>query len=289
MGRQVAARTSASSSRTRQRNGGKSLRRSSSTARTTTLVGVGLGPGADREPAPGTQEQFGALVAAWVETGAECPRGGMAMSIDCACQRHGARGRRRSGDAAALGAARRARPDRHEVRLRRGAVRRRAPSTSTAQAVRVVRDAGAPRRGARDRRSRGCRPTASHPLQRAWLELRVPQCGFCQAGQLMTAAALLAKKPRRPTSDIDGRMAGQPVPVRDVPADPRGDPQGRGRRHRERAVRRITALVPRGRELALGGLALGVFPVRLRPRMSPGKPGPSPPPVAGRAKPRPRA
>ena len=48
----------------------------------------------------------------------------------------------------------------------------------------------------------------SHPLQRAWVELGVPQCGFCQAGQLMTAAALLAKNPRPTDEDIDRSMAG---------------------------------------------------------------------------------
>ncbi|HEU0030348.1 MAG TPA: (2Fe-2S)-binding protein [Kofleriaceae bacterium] len=54
----------------------------------------------------------------------------------------------------------------------------------------------------------GLAPDASHPLQRAWLELRVPQCGFCQAGQLMTAAALLADKPRPTNADIDAALAG---------------------------------------------------------------------------------
>lgn len=47
-----------------------------------------------------------------------------------------------------------------------------------------------------------------HPLQEAWVELAVPQCGFCQAGQLMTAAALLAKHPRPTTEQIDQSMAG---------------------------------------------------------------------------------
>jgi isoquinoline 1-oxidoreductase alpha subunit len=49
---------------------------------------------------------------------------------------------------------------------------------------------------------------AEHPLQRAWLELRVPQCGFCQAGQIMTAAALLAAKPKPTDDEIDAAMAG---------------------------------------------------------------------------------
>jgi isoquinoline 1-oxidoreductase subunit alpha len=48
----------------------------------------------------------------------------------------------------------------------------------------------------------------SHPLQRAWDELDVPQCGYCQAGQIMTAAALLAKKSRPTDADIDAAMNG---------------------------------------------------------------------------------
>jgi isoquinoline 1-oxidoreductase alpha subunit len=54
----------------------------------------------------------------------------------------------------------------------------------------------------------GLAPDAGHPLQQAWLELRVPQCGYCQAGQLMTAAALLAVKPKPTNHDIDAAMAG---------------------------------------------------------------------------------
>jgi isoquinoline 1-oxidoreductase alpha subunit len=48
----------------------------------------------------------------------------------------------------------------------------------------------------------------THPLQRAWEELDVPQCGYCQAGQLMSAAALLAERPTPTDADIDGAMAG---------------------------------------------------------------------------------
>ena len=47
-----------------------------------------------------------------------------------------------------------------------------------------------------------------HPLQEAWLELDVPQCGYCQAGQLMSAAALLRDKPNPSDADIDAAMAG---------------------------------------------------------------------------------
>ena len=47
---------------------------------------------------------------------------------------------------------------------------------------------------------------ASHPVQKAWAELDVPQCGYCQSGQIMTAAALLKKRPRPTDQDIDEAM-----------------------------------------------------------------------------------
>jgi len=47
-----------------------------------------------------------------------------------------------------------------------------------------------------------------HPVQVAWTRLNVPQCGYCQAGQIMTAAALLASVPRPTDADIDAAMAG---------------------------------------------------------------------------------
>ena len=48
----------------------------------------------------------------------------------------------------------------------------------------------------------------SHPLQRAWLEEDVPQCGYCQSGQLMSAAVLLREKPQPTDEDIDEAMTG---------------------------------------------------------------------------------
>lgn len=54
----------------------------------------------------------------------------------------------------------------------------------------------------------GLSKDASHPLQQAWIELDVPQCGYCQAGQLLTAAALLKENPKPTDEDIDGAMAG---------------------------------------------------------------------------------
>ena len=49
---------------------------------------------------------------------------------------------------------------------------------------------------------------ALHPLQRAWIEHDVPQCGYCQAGQLMSAAALLTKNPDPSLEDIQAEMSG---------------------------------------------------------------------------------
>jgi isoquinoline 1-oxidoreductase alpha subunit len=54
----------------------------------------------------------------------------------------------------------------------------------------------------------GLSPDGNHPLQRAWVDLGVPQCGFCQAGQLMCAAALLSKKPKPTDTEIDQSLAG---------------------------------------------------------------------------------
>jgi len=54
----------------------------------------------------------------------------------------------------------------------------------------------------------GLSPDGSHPLQKAWHELDVPQCGYCQAGQIMTAAALLRRKPNPTDADIDAAMSG---------------------------------------------------------------------------------
>jgi isoquinoline 1-oxidoreductase subunit alpha len=54
----------------------------------------------------------------------------------------------------------------------------------------------------------GLSPDGNHPLQKAWVDLGVPQCGFCQAGQLMTAAALLKSNPNPSESDIDRALAG---------------------------------------------------------------------------------
>ncbi len=54
----------------------------------------------------------------------------------------------------------------------------------------------------------GLSARADHPVQRAWIEVDVPQCGYCQCGQIMSAAALLARKPDPTDADIDDAMAG---------------------------------------------------------------------------------
>jgi len=76
---------------------------------------------------------------------------------------------------------------------------------------RVIRSCVTPVRRAEGRAIttiEGLSATGDHPLQRAWIELAVPQCGYCQAGQIMAAAALLAENPEPTDDDIDRSMAG---------------------------------------------------------------------------------
>lgn len=54
----------------------------------------------------------------------------------------------------------------------------------------------------------GLSPNLSHPLQRAWIEIDVPQCGYCQSGQIMSAAVLLKENPKPTDNDIDEAMSG---------------------------------------------------------------------------------
>ena len=54
----------------------------------------------------------------------------------------------------------------------------------------------------------GLSPATSHALQVAWIAEQVPQCGYCQSGQLMSAAALMAKNPKPTDADIDTAMSG---------------------------------------------------------------------------------
>ncbi len=54
----------------------------------------------------------------------------------------------------------------------------------------------------------GLSPDLSHPLERAWIEIDVPQCGYCQSGQIMSAAELLRENPKPTDKDIDDAMTG---------------------------------------------------------------------------------
>jgi len=54
----------------------------------------------------------------------------------------------------------------------------------------------------------GLSPDGSHPVQKAWIDADVVQCGYCQPGQIMSAAALLAQNPNPTDADIDAALAG---------------------------------------------------------------------------------
>ncbi len=54
----------------------------------------------------------------------------------------------------------------------------------------------------------GLSANSDHPVQRAWREVDVPQCGYCQSGQIMSASAMLAKNPHPTDEEIDAAMAG---------------------------------------------------------------------------------
>jgi isoquinoline 1-oxidoreductase subunit alpha len=62
----------------------------------------------------------------------------------------------------------------------------------------------------------GLSPNLSHPLQRAWIAEDVPQCGYCQSGQLMSAAVLLREKPRPADEDIDDAIRRLPIRMTDA-------------------------------------------------------------------------
>ncbi|MGH2565433.1 MAG: (2Fe-2S)-binding protein, partial [Ginsengibacter sp.] len=54
----------------------------------------------------------------------------------------------------------------------------------------------------------GISENVDHAVQKAWIELQVPQCGYCQSGQIMSAVALLKKNPKPTDADIDAAMRG---------------------------------------------------------------------------------
>jgi isoquinoline 1-oxidoreductase alpha subunit len=72
----------------------------------------------------------------------------------------------------------------------------------------AIRSCVTPVRRAAGKRVTTIEGLSKHPLQAAWVEMGVPQCGFCQAGQIMSAAALLAEVPNPTDEQIDQSMAG---------------------------------------------------------------------------------
>ena len=74
----------------------------------------------------------------------------------------------------------------------------------------------------------GLHPEGTHPLQTAWIELQVPQCGYCQSGQIMQAATLLQGLSQSQRPGHQRGYGGKCLPLHDVPADPQGHPLGSG-------------------------------------------------------------
>ena len=114
---------------------------------------------------------------------------------------------RLAADAAAMGLARHARHDRHQIRLRHGAVRR-CTVHINGQPIRSCVTPISTVAGKSVTTIEGLSADSSHPVQRAWIEVDVPQCGYCQSGQIMTAAALLTKTAHPTDADIDEAMHG---------------------------------------------------------------------------------
>jgi isoquinoline 1-oxidoreductase alpha subunit len=87
----------------------------------------------------------------------------------------------------------------------------------------------------------GLSANSSHPVQKAWAAVDVPQCGYCQSGQIMAAAALLKKKPKPTDADIDEAMTnicrcGTYQRIREAVHTAAGNPTGG--RSADRATRR---------------------------------------------------
>ena len=75
------------------------------------------------------------------------------------------------------------------------------------QAVRSCSIPGSAVAGKRITTIEGLKPDSSHPIQKAWADVDVPQCGYCQSGQIMAASALLKRKPKPTDKDIDEAMS----------------------------------------------------------------------------------
>ena len=96
----------------------------------------------------------------------------------------------------------------HEVRLRHRPVRCVHRARARARAVRSCSTPVSAVGRCAITTIEGLSPDGTHPLQRAWQELDVPQCGYCQAGQIMSAAALLATTPKPTDAQINTAMNG---------------------------------------------------------------------------------
>ena len=89
----------------------------------------------------------------------------------------------------------------------------------------------------------GLSPNSSHPVQKAWATVDVPQCGFCQSGQIMAAVALLKKNPKPTDKDIDDAMTnicrcGTYQRIREAVHTAAGAPATTGRKSADRTERR---------------------------------------------------
>ncbi len=104
-----------------------------------------------------------------------------------------------------MGVTRFARLDGNQIRLRHGAVRGLHGTRERAADALLLR-AGFEVAGKRITTIEGLSADGNHPVQRAWVEEDVPQCGYCQSGQIMTAAALLSKTTHPTDADIDEAM-----------------------------------------------------------------------------------
>ena len=126
--------------------------------------------------------------------------------------------------------------------------------------------------GARVTTIEGLSTDGSHPVQRAWEETDVAQCGYCQAGQIMSAAALLAKTPKPTDAQIDAAMTGNLCRCATYLRIRAGDPQAASRKRRPPPVSQVRALrshrgkhidgsphLPARRRLAGGGLFVAVY------------------------------
>ena len=123
------------------------------------------------------------------------------------CKWQASRRRRQSRHAVALGPPRRAGAHRHEIRLRPRPVRR-VHGACGRHGRPLLPDRRVDAVGKKITTIEGLSPTSTHPLQVAWVAEQVPQCGYCQSGQIMSAAALLAKTPRPTDAEIDTAMTG---------------------------------------------------------------------------------